>query len=356
MGQMSQRSSVIHACGRTTRTRHAIPRRTLSGTTHGEALAKPRHLTFGTTRMYTFFCIFRLSCLHALSPFLVFGSGKAGGGILPNPDGSERAGPGDAKFTSTIHAKQGDLGSLVLKKGPSQATWRAGAEVEVMWSMRSNHGGGVQWRLCPVEDNLTEACMQRNPIPFVGRQYLLYRNGTRQLLKSKYAVASYQPGVTPKSEPPATGYMVPGTGFFPNATCPGGYGCPVGATWALNPIPVRPHSLNHFVHSVGSRDNHTYGPVYMRSFANLWRGGWQDGCQQGSRGCITAAGSQYEFEPPCLGEIDVQNPKDRATWHLSDLGLCRGERPWHVSIVDVLRIPSTLRPGDYVLGFRWDAE
>ena len=244
MGQMSQRSSVIHACGRTTRTRHAIPRRTLSGTTHGEALAKPRHSTFGTTRMYTFFCIFRLSCLHALSPFLVFGSGKAGGGILPNPDGSERAGPGDAKFTSTIHAKQGDLGSLVLKKGPSQATWRAGAEVEVMWSMRSNHGGGVQWRLCPVEDNLTEACMQRNPIPFVGRQYLLYRNGTRQLLKSKYAVASYQPGVTPKSEPPATGYMVPGTGFFPNATCPGGYGCPVGATWALNPIPVRPHSLN----------------------------------------------------------------------------------------------------------------
>ena len=59
-------------------------------------------------------------------------SGKAGGGIPPKPDGSEGAGPGDAKFTSTIHAKQGDLGSVVLKKGAPQARWKAGSEVEAV--------------------------------------------------------------------------------------------------------------------------------------------------------------------------------------------------------------------------------
>lgn len=109
----------------------------------------------------------------------------------------------------------------------------------------------------------------------------------------------------------------------------------------------------------------------------------QDDCQTGSRGCVTATGSsrqtghgseeesenespartaegssssQLEFEPPCFGESVVPNAKDRATWLPSDLGLCQGERPWHVSIVDVLHVPSILRPGEYVLGFRWDAE
>eukprot|EP01051_Picozoa_sp_SAG22_P004041 SAG22_NODE_208_length_15237_cov_22.602774_2_plen_240_part_00 len=224
---------------------------------------------------------------------------------------------------------------MVLKKGPAQARWRAGAEVEAVWSMRSNHGGGVQWRLCPANEPLTEACMQRYPLPFVGQQYLLYRNGTRQLLRSKYAVAEYNPAVSPKSEPPGShGYKLPGTGFYPNGSCPGGYDCPVGATWALNPIP--------------------------------------DSCQEGSRGCVTTArssrtgderaggasgpGSDFEFEPPCVGEISVPNAKDRASWRPADLGLCQGERPWHVSIVDVLRVPISLKPGEYVLGFRWDAE
>lgn len=213
--------------------------------------------------------------------------GKAGGGIPPKPDGAEGDGPGDPKFASTINAKEGDLGSLVLKKGPSQATWKAGGEVEVTWSMWSNHGGGVQWRLCPAGETLTEACMARTPLPFVGRQYLLYRNGSRQLLRSKYAAASYTAGVSPKYQPNGSKYVTPGTGFYPNGSCPGARGCPVGITWALNPIP--------------------------------------DACQAGSKGCA----AKVEFQPPCTstGEIDVPNAKDRTTWRATDLGLCQGERP-----------------------------
>eukprot|EP01048_Picozoa_sp_COSAG05_P007745 COSAG05_NODE_557_length_8701_cov_28.619972_5_plen_227_part_00 len=53
--------------------------------------------------------------------------GKAGGGYPGN------AGPGAADFVNTSNAKHGDLGSEVLKPGPSQATWKAGSEVETVW-------------------------------------------------------------------------------------------------------------------------------------------------------------------------------------------------------------------------------
>eukprot|EP01045_Picozoa_sp_COSAG04_P007585 COSAG04_NODE_399_length_14959_cov_28.238730_14_plen_60_part_00 len=33
-----------------------------------------------------------------------------------------------------------------------------------------------------------------------------------------------------------------------------------------------------------------------------------------------------------------------------------GERPFHVAIADYLRVPAALKPGRYVLGFRWYAE
>lgn len=36
----------------------------------------------------------------------------------------------------------------------------AGGEGEVVWQVRFNHGGGYSYRLCPAEDNLTEACFQ----------------------------------------------------------------------------------------------------------------------------------------------------------------------------------------------------
>lgn len=57
--------------------------------------------------------------------------GKAGGGY----PGAE--GPGAADFINTTNAKHGDLGSEVLKPGPSQATWKVGSEVEVVWGLRS---------------------------------------------------------------------------------------------------------------------------------------------------------------------------------------------------------------------------
>ena len=70
---------------------------------------------------------------------------------------------------------------------PSQATWVAGDEAEIVWGLRANHGGGYQLRLCPRSSELTEACTQKMPLPFAGKQSLQLSNGTRVLIPSKYA-------------------------------------------------------------------------------------------------------------------------------------------------------------------------
>ena len=71
--------------------------------------------------------------------------GKAGGGgVLVNNTGSARVGVGAAFFLDTPHAKANDLGSKVLPPLPTGTVWRAGAQVEAMWGLRANHGGGYQ--------------------------------------------------------------------------------------------------------------------------------------------------------------------------------------------------------------------
>jgi hypothetical protein len=82
------------------------------------------------------------------------------------------AGGYGAQYFNTSFASQGDLGSVVLPRTPSETVWEAGAVVEVSWAIYANHGGGYQYRLCPADEPLTEACFFRTPLPFVGSQVL----------------------------------------------------------------------------------------------------------------------------------------------------------------------------------------
>ena len=79
---------------------------------------------------------------------------------------------------------------------------------------------------------------------------------------------------------------------------------PVGNTWAVNPLPddTQPGSL---------------GPNGKR---------------------LT---SLTEFTPPCRNNTDPHPPP-----HKKIEGLCSGERPFHVSVVDILRVPANTPPGD----------
>ena len=117
--------------------------------------------------------------------------------------GGPHATPGHGEFTNTSFARIGDLGSK-LPKLPSGAVWRAGSVVETVWSLRANHGGGYQYRLCPLHSELTEDCFQQTPMPFAGPSKLTLGNGTNMTLNSTFV-----------SE---------GT-------------LPAGSTWQMNPIP-----------------------------------------------------------------------------------------------------------------------
>ena len=104
--------------------------------------------------------------------------GRAGGG--PHPTG------GHGEFTNTTYAKFGDLGS----KLPYYATgtvWEAGAAVETMQSIRANHGGGYQYRLCPLEKMpCSEADFQQTPMPFADSSSIMMSNGTMLKLSSTF--------------------------------------------------------------------------------------------------------------------------------------------------------------------------
>lgn len=201
--------------------------------------------------------------------------GRAGGGITGG-----KIGGGAAFFVNTTNNKEGDLGSKVLPVSPSDAVMKAGTTFDAVWGMRANHGGGYQYRLCPLNEPLTEDCFKATPLPFAGVQMLQFGNGTRQVIPSVYAYAN---GTASYSH---VDHIV--------STAAG--------AWARNPIP--------------------------------------DHRQPGSTSKLAT-----EFPPPCWD--DTSGPTD---------GLCSGERPFHLAIVDRVIIPAGTPPGKYVLGFRWDCE
>lgn len=229
-------------------------------------------------------------------------------GTAPTFDACGRAGgtdptqfgPGDARFVKTPWAKGGDLGSKVLPPAPSGTVWTAGSSVEVAWGNRYNHGGGYIYRLCPANEPLTEACFWRHVLEFDRKgQQLEWLNGTRF---------------------PITGTWVD-QGTYPK-----------GSTWAMNPIP----RINFDSHSSGQ--------------------------PAGATGCATdpftggASGPACrQFPPPCPQDRGwVADPKHKHT-DQSGQGECSGD--WtRGSIVDRVRVPASLPPGDYVLGWRWDCE
>ena len=75
-----------------------------------------------------------------------------------------------------------------------------------------NHGGGYQYRLCPAQSNLTEACFRQTPMPFAGDSSLMLSNGTKIQVKSNFVSTGTLPvGSTWQMVPMPTTYN-----FFPN--------------------------------------------------------------------------------------------------------------------------------------------
>ena len=89
----------------------------------------------------------------------------------------------------------------------NKRTPRVGGLVEVAWTVRTNHGGGYQYRLCPAGSKLTEDCFHKMPLPFEGLSSL--RWGGKTAGKQLWFKGTY---------------VSEGT-------------LPEGSTWAMNPLP-----------------------------------------------------------------------------------------------------------------------
>ena len=95
-----------------------------------------------------------------------------------------------------------------LPKMPSGAVWKVGSTVETMWSLRANHGGGYQYRLCPLNSPLTEACMQQTPVPFAADSKLMLGNGTMMQLNSTFVSKGTLPAGSTWQMNPIPGYVI----------------------------------------------------------------------------------------------------------------------------------------------------
>eukprot|EP00658_Telonema_sp_P-2_P065472 TRINITY_DN54702_c0_g1_i1.p1 TRINITY_DN54702_c0_g1~~TRINITY_DN54702_c0_g1_i1.p1 ORF type:complete len:368 (-),score=63.01 TRINITY_DN54702_c0_g1_i1:394-1497(-) len=128
--------------------------------------------------------------------------GMAGGG--------PRALSGEAKYTETALAKIGSLGSR-LPEAPTGIVWEIGQVVTAKWSIRANHGGGYQYRLCPAGEEPTEECFFKHPLEFASSvQTLEYSNSSDPRTSEVWEINGT--------------YVSTGT-------------LPVGSTWARNPLP-----------------------------------------------------------------------------------------------------------------------
>jgi len=160
--------------------------------------------------------------------------------------------------------------------------WTAGEGVEVQWSITANHGGGYQYRLCPLpatgRQDLTEECFQQRPLAFAGDQsWVEFDNKTRVAFRAMRTNEGTSPA---------------------------------GSTWTRNPIPgcvskskiIGPFANGDFVDC----DHPQFEPVVA-------------GLHGFSANCLLK---------PCLESH---------------------------TIVDLIQVPD-VPPGDYVVGFRYDAE
>jgi len=203
-------------------------------------------------------------------------------------------------YNTTAHAKQGDLGSQVLKPRPSGTTWHRGATAKARWQMTARHGGGYQYRLCPRSEPLTEACFQKTPLAFANQK-------THTALFSNRSVTIPATLVT---DGPAAG-------------------------WMRMPVP--------------DTDQHPCDyKVAPGEHCRAASGSLCPGCGAPWYAADDACPTPCDIFPglPHYTSADLThfpNPLPDVSFH-------------EYAIEDELAVPTHLPAGEYVLGWRWDAE
>ena len=201
-------------------------------------------------------------------------------------------------------------------------------------------------RLCPAEEELTEECFQRTHLDFVqDKQALLFRNGSR------LGIAAHSVYVSQGTYPPNsmwTRIPIPSSGLGPRCMC------------ADAPtLCLRTRLVCLLTRACPPR-------VPRCDMDNDYHPGDFDcGCKMGEQydGCTTPGNCSSGACLPCP-ETEGSDCS-RCANPPPDLGFgrymfpppcddeCMSQRP---SVVDVVKVPAGLKPGKYVLGFRYDCD
>jgi len=218
------------------------------------------------------------------------------------------------EYNTTKFAKQGDLGSKVLKPRPSGTVWKRGSVARVRFQMSANHGGGYQYRYCPAAEPLTEACFQAHPLAFADEKHTIrYANASRDV------------------EIPATVVKTGG-----------------GKGWMMWPFPNFAGGQCDYVVKPGKHcDAGCPGcgaPTY----------GADKACPCSCDGGCNASSVNPEwYKGLPAGNADPKlfpDPLPGGTGDYPD------QHQEEFAIEDTLQVPADMPTGAYVLGWRWDAE
>ena len=207
-------------------------------------------------------------------------------------------------YNTTKYAKQGDLGSMVLPRRPSGTVWKRGSIAMTRWENTAEHGGGYQYRLCPANEKLTEECFQKMPLTFATpNKHMIRFNDTSKDLEIKATVVPHS---------------ITGTG-----------------EWMLNPLPYGNENCTLCCDYIVQPPAH---------------------CEYKCPGC---GAPWYSADGACPTDCSKSYPglpHGGCNSKYLDYAWINGTDTHTFAIEDKVNVPKDIPAGEYVLGWRWDAE
>ena len=217
---------------------------------------------------------------------------------------------------------QGDPGSKLPPLSGVKTEWTRDGVAEVGFMLGANHGGGYHYSLCPLEEELTEACFAATPLRFASSnstvRYVTGRLPDQQIRARDVDVGTHPAGSTWRVNP------------IPACNCDNGGQTP------LTSVPKGNGGVTGCVYDPTGSKKGTFSGAYENTGTGPDGGGWP-----GAENCST--GLQFPMPFDWGYGQQIWNRAANAGPAADD---------W--AIVDTLRVPS--RTGRYVLRWRWDTE
>ena len=251
--------------------------------------------------------------------------------------------PGSADLQTpcgSAGANSGKIGMLDMPAAENPTTWKRGESAEVAIGISANHGGGYAFRLCPTDGStpVTEACFRANHLAFVGNtSWIQHGNDTagRQAFPTERLSAGTVPAGSQWTRNP-----IPGCTRSP-ASCP--------ACYFADPPQCTLPGCNSSDHG-GNDQYHAcrYGKCDKQCSCPI------PDLNAGCDDTYPAAFAGTQFPPPFKG----YSGGSTGTWPgITGPGqAATGVFGADYSIVDLVHVPASLKPGAYLLSWRWDCE